>query len=81
MQGNLLMNLVVLIIFLYLQSEDGFDCLHIDSIMKLILIPRTDLSSAKVNCHTSVKLVGYLILDIGYSILDNFLSPAPMSVA
>ena len=25
----------------------------------------------------SVKLVGYLILDIGYSILENFLSPAP----
>ena len=27
--------------------------------------------------YTSVKLVGYLILDIGYSILENFLSPAP----
>ena len=26
---------------------------------------------------TSVKLVGYLILDIGYSILENFPCPAP----
>ena len=27
--------------------------------------------------RTSVKFVGYLILDIGYSILENFLSPDP----
>ena len=27
--------------------------------------------------YTSVKLVGYLILDIGYSILEHFPSPAP----
>ena len=38
---------------------------------------KTLSSQLSLSHLTSVKLVGYLILDIGYSILENFPSPAP----